>query len=110
MPTSLPLAAQSALGIYGAPPLMIIETTDNRIYSVRETGNASLAHLWMGVEVKRSKAGFVLQRKLCIFYDGSPRCRSFPSNSKTRAREELVRKEGSRTIMAPVADPFSRIA
>lgn len=89
MATNLPLTAQSALGFYGAPPLMIIETTDNRIYSVRETDNASLAHLWMGVEVKRSKAGFV---------------------PKTRAREELVRKEGSRTIMAPVADPFSRIA
>lgn len=89
MPTNLPLTAQSALGFHDAPPLMIIETTDNRIYSVRETGNANLAHLWIGVEVKRSKAGFV---------------------PKARAREELVRKEGSRTIMALVADPFFRIA
>ena len=56
---------------------MIIETTCNHLYSVRETGNPSLAHVWLGIEVKRSKGGFV---------------------PKARAREEFVRKEGSRII------------
>ena len=53
---------------------MIIETTDNRLYRVRETGNPNLAHVWLGVEVKRN---------------GLP---------KAKARQELVRKEGSRVV------------
>ena len=31
---------------------MIIETTSNIYYSVRETGNPDLAHVWLGVQVK----------------------------------------------------------
>lgn len=32
---------------------MIIETSDNRLFSVRETGNPDLAHVWTGHPVKR---------------------------------------------------------
>ena len=31
---------------------MIIETTDNRFFRVRETGNPDLAHLWVGDEMR----------------------------------------------------------
>lgn len=34
---------------------MIIETSDNRFYSVRETGNPDLAHVWLGVEITYTK-------------------------------------------------------
>ena len=57
---------------------MIIETSDNRLYAVRETGDADLAHVWLGIEVKRTKAGFV---------------------PKAKARQELVRKAASRIIV-----------
>ncbi len=53
---------------------MIIETSDNRLFSVRETGDADLAHVWIGIEVKRN---------------GTP---------KAKAREILIRKAGSKIV------------
>jgi len=50
---------------------MIIEDSANRFFRVRETGNADLAHVWTGIEVKRTRDGFV---------------------PKAKAREILVRK------------------
>lgn len=75
---------------FGTLPLMIVETSDNRLYSVCETGDPDLAHVWFGIEVKASKRdGYV---------------------PKAKARKELVRKAASRVILAPVVDPFARIA
>jgi hypothetical protein len=34
---------------------MIIETTSNVCYCVRETGNPDLAHVWLGVQVRFDK-------------------------------------------------------
>jgi len=56
---------------------MIIETTDNRFYRVRETGQDGLDHVWFGLPVKRSKGQWV---------------------EKAKARTELVRKEASRVV------------
>jgi hypothetical protein len=56
---------------------VIIETSSNQLYSVRETGDANLAHVWIGIEVKRSGGTFV---------------------PKAKAREMLVRKAASRII------------
>lgn len=58
---------------------MIIETSANRFYSVRDTNDASLAHVWFGVEVKKVRGDFI---------------------PKKNARQELVRKEASRTVEA----------
>jgi hypothetical protein len=58
---------------------MIIETTCNHLYRVRETGDANLAHVWFGIEVKRVKGAYV---------------------PKAKARETLVRKEASRLVEA----------
>jgi hypothetical protein len=55
----------------------VIETTCNRLFQVRETGSADLAHVWHGVEVKRAKGGFA---------------------PKARSREMLVRKAGARVV------------
>lgn len=56
---------------------MIIETSANEFYEVRDTGNADLAHVWYGQKVKRSGGAFVPVKKV---------------------RVELVRKEGSRIV------------
>lgn len=56
---------------------MIIETSCNHFYQVRETNNPNLAHVWFGVEVKRAKGQWV---------------------PKAKARETLVRKEASRIV------------
>lgn len=56
---------------------MIIETSDNRFFQVRETNEPGLSHVWLGTAVKRTKSGFV---------------------PKAKAREILVRKAGSRVI------------
>ncbi|WP_262299716.1 hypothetical protein [Microvirga sesbaniae] len=56
---------------------MIIETSDNRFFRVRETGNRDLAHVWFGVAVKRSKGAWI---------------------EKAKAREILVRKAASRIV------------
>ena len=58
---------------------MIIETSANQFYQVRETGDANLAHVWLGIEVKRVRGEFV---------------------PKAKARQTLVRKEASRIIRA----------
>jgi hypothetical protein len=58
---------------------MIIETSANQLYRVRETGNPELAHVWFGIPVKRAKGGFV---------------------PKANAREHLVRKAASRVVVA----------
>ena len=56
---------------------MIIETTANQFFRVRETGSANLDHVWHGVEVKRVRGTFV---------------------DKAKARETLVRKVGARVV------------
>lgn len=56
---------------------MIIETSSNELYRVRETNNPALAHVWFGVAVKRVKGEFV---------------------PKAKARETMVRKEASRVV------------
>lgn len=58
---------------------MIIETSCNNFYQVRETNNENLAHVWFGVAVKRVKGEWV---------------------PKAKARQELVRKEDSRIVQA----------
>ena len=35
---------------------MIIETTDNRFFTVRETNNPRLEHVWFGTAIKRNQA------------------------------------------------------
>jgi hypothetical protein len=59
-------------------PTIIIEDSANRFFRVRETGNPALAHVYLGIEVKRTRDGFV---------------------PKANAREILVRKAAT-TIVA----------
>lgn len=59
---------------------MIVETTDNRFFRVREDNDPALSHLWIGVPVKRSKGTWV---------------------PRANAKQTLVRKEGSRIVGAP---------
>ena len=64
---------------------MIVETTDNRFFRVRETGDPDLTHTWLGVEVSRAPSKSV----------------TFPEPlylAKT-TRETLVRKAGCRVIV-----------
>lgn len=56
---------------------MIIEDSANRFFRVRETGNPNLNHVWTGIEVKRTAAGYT---------------------PKAKAREMLVRKAATRII------------
>jgi hypothetical protein len=58
---------------------MIIETTDNRLFSVRPHANPALAHVWEGLQVRRAKIRGTYELK-------------------PGARFELVRKEGSRVV------------
>jgi hypothetical protein len=58
---------------------MIIETSANQLYRVTETGDADLAHVWSGIEVKRVRGEFV---------------------PKKNARPALVRKAASRVVEA----------
>lgn len=55
----------------------IIEDTANRLYAVEETGDAALAHVWFGIEVKRIRGAYV---------------------PKKNARRQLVRKEATRVV------------
>lgn len=55
----------------------VVETTSNRLYFVKETGNADLAHVWDGLEVKRVKDGYAV---------------------KKNARPELVSKAGCKVV------------
>ncbi|MFC7700933.1 hypothetical protein ACFQX9_30155 [Bradyrhizobium sp. GCM10028915] len=57
--------------------MTIIETSANQFYRVTETGDANLAHVWNGVQVKRVKGGWA---------------------DKAKARTELVRKVGCRVV------------
>jgi hypothetical protein len=63
---------------------VIIETSANELYRVRETGNPDLAHIWLGIPVKRTKAGFVLKAEAL----------------KANFREHLVRKAACRFVSA----------
>lgn len=56
---------------------MIIETSDNRLFSVRPTGDANLAHVWFGIEVKKVRGAYV---------------------PKAKARTQLVRKAATRVV------------
>ena len=56
-----------------------VETTDNRIYFVRDADSSDLAHVWLGLEVKRIRGGFAV---------------------KKNAREVMVRKAGARILQA----------
>lgn len=60
---------------------MIIETSSNQLFKVRETGSADLAHVWYGVEVKRVKGDYV---------------------AKKHARETLVRKAACNIVREAV--------
>ena len=65
---------------------MIIETSDNRLYSVRETEQADLEHVWFGLPVKRQ---------------GGNSRRSSPRQKAPRlAHPVLVRKAASRVVEA----------
>jgi hypothetical protein len=55
---------------------MIVETTDNHLYAVKN--HADYPQAWVGVEVKLAKGGVYVP--------------------KARTRLQLVRKEGSRVI------------
>lgn len=57
---------------------MIIETSDNRFYRVREHDTSEMAHCWLGVELKRRKDGTFTDRR--------------PANHRLHGHEELVRK------------------
>lgn len=65
---------------------MIIETTCNRFYQVRETGNPDLAHVWLGEEVRFDKKAQAWIKK--------------PNRKGSGNRPQLVRKEGSRVVVA----------
>ena len=56
---------------------MIIETSDNRFFNVRETGDVNLAHVWIGIEVKKVRGAY---------------------EPKAKARATLVRKAASRIV------------
>jgi hypothetical protein len=53
---------------------MIVETSSNQFFRVKDAGNG-ISHAWLGIEVKRVKGAWV---------------------PKAKAREQLVRKLGSR--------------
>jgi hypothetical protein len=56
---------------------MIVETLANEFYSVTETNDVNLAHVWFGVPVKKTKDGYV---------------------PKAKARQILVRKQGCKVV------------
>jgi hypothetical protein len=58
----------------------IIQTSDNRLFHVREAEFPELAHLWVGVEVTRTKGGAYVH--------------------KSGARERYVRKAATRLVRA----------
>lgn len=61
--------------------LPIVTDTAGRFFAVRETGDADLAHVWLGVEMKRAKGakgGFVPKANAC---------------------EHLIRKAGTRRVI-----------
>jgi hypothetical protein len=74
-------------GISGVTPLIcgseespvVIETACNRLFRVTDDPDPALSHVWHGVPVKRTKAGFV---------------------AKANAIPRLVRKASSRVVEA----------
>lgn len=42
---------------------MIIETSDNKLYRVRETLVPELSHCWNGYPVKRDKGAYIIRRE-----------------------------------------------
>jgi len=58
-------------------PAQIIETTCNRLFRVTDAGSPDLAHLYLGIEVKKVRGAYV---------------------PKARARQELFRREGCRVV------------
>jgi hypothetical protein len=58
---------------------LIIKSSDGRIYRVTETGDANLAHVWTGIEVKHVAGDWV---------------------AKKNARPSLVRKAATRIVVA----------
>ena len=67
---------------------MIVETTDNRFWQVRETGNPDLAHVWLGTELK-------LNRTTQTFFK-RPNCKG-----GSEGRPQLVSKAHCRRIVEP---------
>jgi hypothetical protein len=65
---------------------MIIETTANQLYTVAETGNPALAHVWYGIPVKKVRGEYV------------PTARGV--NLQRRNSPELVRKAATRIVEA----------
>ena len=63
---------------------MIIETSDNRFYRVREHDAPTMAHCYLGVELKRDKAGKFTARR--------------PFGHRLHNHEELVRKAATRVV------------
>jgi hypothetical protein len=59
---------------------MIIRTTDDRLFRVRDDRDPALAHVWIGVPVKRLRGEYV---------------------PRANAKQTLVRKEGSVVVGAP---------
>lgn len=59
--------------------MQIIKTSAGQLYRVRETGDQATAHVWLGIEVKRTAGGFT---------------------PKKNAREVLVRKAATSLISA----------
>lgn len=59
---------------------MIVETSDNRLFAVTETGDFNLAHVWNGVRVRRAKIRGTYERH--------------PSDTTPR----LIRKIGSKVV------------
>ena len=48
---------------------MIIETSANELFRVRETGNPDLAHVWLGIAVSLAKAQLVTNGCYCDYND-----------------------------------------
>ena len=59
---------------------MIVVTTDNRRFRVREDNDPNLSHVWIGIPVKLVKGVWV---------------------PKAHAKQQLVRKEGSTVLQGP---------
>ncbi len=56
---------------------LIVEDTATRLFRVRDPDHADVAHVWIGIEVKRLHAGYV---------------------PRAKAREQLVRRAGCRVV------------
>jgi len=66
---------------------MIVETTDNRFWQVRETGSPDLAHVWLGTELKWSKSTQTFFKR--------------PNRKGSEGRPQLVSKAHCHRIVEP---------